>query len=237
MSGTEPDDRRLLAGEYVLGVLSGEEMQAVRVRAEADGVLALEILGWEAQLEPLADAVAPVRPPDALWERLERSIAPPPKAANDDAPGVAVSRGRVRGWQAATAVSLALAAGFAALAFLPILPSPRPPAAPTQFAALAPIGGPAPAFVARVEGNGNVVLTAVAPAPVPAGRDFELWILRPGTTKVAPLGVLPASGATVHLPAAPATGTQLLISLEPAGGSPTGQPTGPVLYGGTLAGV
>ena len=32
-------------------------------------------------------------------------------------------------------------------------------------------------------------------------------------------------------------GTQLLVSLEPRGGSPTGQPTGPVLYGGRLAAV
>jgi anti-sigma-K factor RskA len=32
----------------------------------------------------------------------------------------------------------------------------------------------------------------------------------------------------------PMNGLQLLVSLEPRGGSPTGQPTGPVLYGGTL---
>jgi anti-sigma-K factor RskA len=29
----------------------------------------------------------------------------------------------------------------------------------------------------------------------------------------------------------------LLVSLEPKGGSPTGQPTGPVLYGGQLTAV
>jgi anti-sigma-K factor RskA len=31
--------------------------------------------------------------------------------------------------------------------------------------------------------------------------------------------------------------TQLLVSLEPQGGSPTGQPTGPVLWGGRLAAI
>jgi anti-sigma-K factor RskA len=46
--------------------------------------------------------------------------------------------------------------------------------------------------------------------------------------------VLPITGRMLTLPARPPTGTQLLISLEPRGGSPTGQPTGPVLYGGKL---
>jgi anti-sigma-K factor RskA len=40
----------------------------------------------------------------------------------------------------------------------------------------------------------------------------------------------------LRLSAPPATGTQFLVSLEPAGGSPTGQPTGPVLYEGTFSG-
>jgi anti-sigma-K factor RskA len=106
-----------------------------------------------------------------------------------------------------------------------------------QVAVIAPLNAPTPAFVASAQPNGTVVLTSVSPAPVPAGKDLELWILRPGATRVAPLGVLSASGGSVRLPAAPATGTQLLISLEPAGGSPTGQPTGPVLYGGTLTGA
>lgn len=135
-------------------------------------------------------------------------------------------------WQAATVIALVAAAVLAGIAYLP----PRPPAVP-PLAVIAPIGAPQSAFVAQARSDGTIVLTAVAPAEVPPGRDLELWILPPGAKAVAPLGVLPATGRTLRLPGALAAGTQLLISLEPRGGSPTGQPTGPVLYKGTVTGA
>jgi anti-sigma-K factor RskA len=67
---------------------------------------------------------------------------------------------------------------------------------------------------------------------VPKGRDLQLWSLPDGATVPASLGVLPADGKQVQ--ASPAAGGQLLVSLEPAGGSPTGAPTGPVVYSGRL---
>lgn len=247
----------VLAGEYVLGVLSAEEMLTVRRQARGNAALADAIRRWEADLLPLAAAVTPVAPPEALWQRIAAATAPLPlDAANDDAaaadspamrpalgavprPGrAAPSPRRVWPWQAATAAALALAAGFAAVAFLPQSgPGSGPGAAQSggRVAAIGPVGAPPPAFLANADTDGRVVLTALSPASVPAGRDLQLWVLPPGAKKVASLGVLPAGGRSVALPSMPATGTQLLVSLEPAGGSPTGQPTGPVLYAGTLA--
>ncbi|MGH7153988.1 MAG: anti-sigma factor domain-containing protein, partial [Acetobacteraceae bacterium] len=69
------------------------------------------------------------------------------------------------------------------------------------------------------------------------GKDLELWALPPGATRPISLGVVPAAtrGLVVSHPAVPLTlRTQLMVSLEPKGGSPTGQPTGPVLFAGTL---
>ncbi len=71
--------------------------------------------------------------------------------------------------------------------------------------------------------------------PVPSGHDLELWALPEGASRPRSLGVLPAKGRVVT--ASLQAGTQLMVSLEPRGGSPTGQPTGPVLYGGRLARV
>jgi anti-sigma-K factor RskA len=79
-----------------------------------------------------------------------------------------------------------------------------------------------------------MLIRAVAPATVPADRDLELWTLPPGATQPRSLGVLPVTETIVTKQAAPAIGTQLLISLEPRGGSPTGLPTGPVLYSGKV---
>ena len=67
---------------------------------------------------------------------------------------------------------------------------------------------------------------------MPTDKDLELWALPKGETKPHSLGVFPPSGRQLTAELAP--DTQLLVSLEPKGGSPTGQPTGPVLYGGWL---
>ncbi len=56
----------------------------------------------------------------------------------------------------------------------------------------------------------------------------------PGAKAPMSLGVLPASGRQVALPGTPPAGTALSVTLEAAGGSPTGAPTGRVVYAGTL---
>jgi anti-sigma-K factor RskA len=239
-----PEEVQVLAGEYVLGVLDMAERRAVRRRA-----IAAAITGWEQRLAPLAGMAPPVAPPAALWERIERGVAPlplesadpphlPPLRAPAERLGAPLhatralpSRRRVWPWQLATAASLALAAALALVAYLP------GPAGPQEMAVLMPSGSAAPGFMAKVQPDGALVVKAMAPGPVPPGRDMELWMLPKGATTPVSLGVLPASGRTMMLPAMPKPGSQLMISLEPQGGSPTGAPTGPVLYAGTIATV
>jgi anti-sigma-K factor RskA len=224
MSGTVQDlpEDSLLAAEYVLGVLDAAGRRAVDARAAAEPGLAAEIGTWERMLAPLALLVPPVEPPAALWPRLERAIAP---GANVVAFPSARS---VRLWQGATAAALALAACFAVVAVLPRAPQP------VAVAALAPLNGAAPAFVVRVLPGGGLNVAALAPEKVPAGRDLELWALPAGATAPTSLGVLPQGGATIAASSLTAPGGKLLVSLEPKGGSPTGKPTGPVLYGGVI---
>ncbi|HET9018696.1 MAG TPA: anti-sigma factor [Acetobacteraceae bacterium] len=249
MSGTPhpdiPEELQVLAGEYVLGALDAAEMRAVRRRAAVDPLLAAAITGWERRLSPLAEVVAPKTPPAALWSRIEAAVAALPEEAAEPPslhapaerlvpparpphPPRAVRPRRVWPWQLATAASLALAAGLAAFALLPRQ------APPIEVAALTPPNAAAPGFVAEARPDGSVVLTALAPQPVPADRDMELWILPRGQTAPSSLGVLPAKGTRVVLPTAPAPGTQIMVSLEPKGGSKTGAPTGPVLYAGSF---
>jgi anti-sigma-K factor RskA len=223
MSGTEFDDEgMLLAGEYVLGVLSGEERRQVEARAASDPLLTTRIAEWERLLAPLARLVAPVEPPAELWLRIERSLGATIIPIGDK------MRREVRMWRNATAVALALAASMAVIAVLPRTVQP------VSVAALAPLGGTAPAFVVRVLPNGGLNIASVSPAQVPASRDLQLWALPAGATRPVSLGLLPAGGTTVASSNLTAPGGKLLVSLEPKGGSPTGQPTGPVLYGGTI---
>jgi anti-sigma-K factor RskA len=106
------------------------------------------------------------------------------------------------------------------------------------------------ALFASIEGSGERIFVAAidakraAIAVVPATyradptRVPELWLI-PSGGKPLPLGVLPADRPTqIAIPAAIADqvkrGAALAISLEPPGGSPTGQPSGPVIGSGTL---
>lgn len=235
--GSDPDIR---AGELVLGVLSPDEAVAVRRQAMVDLAMADAIVRWEVRLSPLISVAGDIAPPTGLWSRIEETLAPRATTPSDiratvapigaDAPNVVpfAPPQRSAGWKWATAASLALAAGFAAVAFIPRTAPLR------QIAALAPLNGPSPAFIAQTDGGRTVVLTAVSPASVPSDRDMELWLLPPGATTPTSLGVLPSTGKVVTLPATQPVGTKLLISLEPRGGSKTGQPTGPVIYGGSL---
>lgn len=205
-----------MAGEYVLGTLDEAERRAAELRRATDGAFAAEIRAWETRLAPLARTLAPVAPPAVVWRRLEAAIASP-------RPDVA------RMWRRATFASLALAAALA----VALLAEPGPgPAVP--LAALVPIGAQDASFVAERAAGGTVLLRPLRPVRVPSDRDLELWAAVAGRAAPVALGVLPVSGRRLAANALPEGTTKLLVSLEPKGGSPTGLPTGPVLFAGSL---
>ena len=65
-------------------------------------------------------------------------------------------------------------------------------------------------------------------------QTLELWMQPPNASAPKSLGTLPPAGRETILPVLPVAGTALSISLEPLGGSPTGAPTGRVVYAGAL---
>lgn len=234
-------DRDLLAAEYVLGTLEGDEAAEAAHLLETDAAFAAAVREWEERLTPLVAGLPPVAPSPQLWDRIEATTAPstvvpstvdpsttaPPTTASATVVPFA-SRRSLRIWQASTGAALALAASLAAFVVLHAPPPPR-------VAVLAPMAGGVPVLLATAEPNGVLRIRPDGTIVVPNDHDLELWALGAGETRPRPLGVLPASG--MRLVAALPPGTQLLVSLEPHGGSPTGQPTGPGPYGGRLIAV
>ncbi len=232
MSGlAEADDGapEVLAGEYVVGTLDAVEARAAEARIAAEPAFAAEVRRWEVLLYPLAALVPEVAPPAALWARVEDTtggmvpVGPVPdvtRAVNDD---------RVASWWRTVAIgAAALAAGLAV--FIGVRPLPVP-----MVAVLSPAGSTAALLVAVAGPDGGLALRPTAAVAVAADKDLQLWALAAGATKPVSLGVLPAAGKFV--PQGVGAGTQLLVSLEPKGGSPTGLPTGPVVYGGLLQAI
>jgi anti-sigma-K factor RskA len=227
---SDTPDRDLIAAEYVLGTLEGAEADEAAHLLTTDAAFVAAVRAWEERLAPLAAGVPPVAPSPELWDRIEQTIAPSEKTpATPTTAGVVplAFRRRLRIWQASTGVALAIAASLAAFV---VLRSPPP-----RVAVLAPTTGGVPVLLATAQSNGVLNIRPDGTIAVPGDHDLELWALADGETRPRSLGVLPASGR--QLTAALAPNTQLMVSLEPRGGSPTGQPTGPVLYGGRLAAV
>lgn len=128
------------------------------------------------------------------------------------------------------------------------VPVPGPtviaPAAPPLVAALNPTGdagGAVNAPFAAVFDRAAGTVTLASALRIPAGRIAQLWTIG-GDGTPRSLGLLPG-GATPRLTVQPdargrlAGGVTLAISIEPAGGSPTGLPTGPVIATGPLSPV
>lgn len=227
-----PDDRDLDAAEYVIGLLTPNEARDLEARAINDPVLAGSILAWQRRLSGPADDVLPVTPPASVWERLEATAGlrqdpvrevrrrPPPQR-----PVAAWQDPRFwRGTMFASAVC------GAAVAFAVV--SPKLLVSEPAMAALSTQGASTPAFLVMVTKDGYATVIATA-AEVQPGNTLELWELPEGVTEPISLGLLPTTGR-LRLNTLVAAGTLLLVSSEPEGGSPTGEPTGPVVYSGRM---
>jgi anti-sigma-K factor RskA len=87
----------------------------------------------------------------------------------------------------------------------------------------------------------QIAADSLFPQPVPADRVYQLWLLAADTTKPRPLGFLPLSGRK-RIAVSPANtrllagAGELLVTLEPPGGSQLSGPTGPTVFRGTLEG-
>ena len=228
------DGDRVLAGEYVLGVLDGPQRAAARRRIDNEAAFAHAVDWWEQRLTPLVGALAGVEPSAGLWPRISNLIVPrsAPGPWND-----------LRVWRGVSAGALALAA--ACLVVVAVPNRAPPPVAPPPVAVaptsnqVAVIADPATRearLVATLDrAHGQLMLTPVALA-APKGRDLELWIIPEGGKPVS-LGLI--SGGTPTRMAAPdglkaegAFTATLAVTDEPPGGSPTGAPTGSIRAAG-----
>jgi anti-sigma-K factor RskA len=229
MSGSD-DERDLAAAEYVLGTLDAASARALAQAAETDPALAAAIASWERRLAPLARLLPRVDPPADLWPRIAAAapIAAPMTAPVMSGRPLAGAWRSVAFWRASTAGALALAAVLAGLIVL----RPRP-MAPMYMASLAPMRSHMPMVVAEMRPGGALMVHALSPVAVAEGMALELWAKQARSGAMIPLGVVPASGRRVRMTADLGAGTELMISLEPAG-APNRGPTGPMLYEGRL---
>jgi anti-sigma-K factor RskA len=202
-----------LAAEYVLGTLRGRARRRFERWRGSSELVAEHCALWEQHLAPMARQLRPMAPPPDTLAKIQRRL------------GLAPATGMR--WASALAVMALLVAMFA---YWPAARGPQPDRVAT-------ISTPAGVLQWRVElytQRARLVVRSPALTSAPSARDYELWALPAGAAAVS-LGVLPVRGETSLALSdaqrrALAHATQIAVSVEPAGGSPTGQPTGPVVF-------
>ena len=213
-----------LAAEYALGTLRGAAKIQFEQKMQEDPELAAEVARWQEAFTQLDNQIIPVIPPASVWKRIQHNLALQP--AKRAAPAKTPLRGYL-GW--------ALAAGLAALLLIPRLLVQ--PGVPMPVAILASSEGASGGqwVVSADASTRSLMLTPLNAQRVADDRSLELWAIPPGG-KPRSLGLLNTRQPTQLALAAkmPDPGYTLAISVEPRGGSPTGQPTGAVLYSGAL---
>jgi anti-sigma-K factor RskA len=220
------EDDIALAGEYVLGLLDPTEAAQVQARAATDANFAAEVEAWRERLQSMVvGADTPV--PEHLWPAIGAKLPAPT--------GQDTGTGKLRIWQGLTALSMAVAAYFAALNWTQDVP-PAIDTPPPLIAALGSETGKA-AITARYDaGSGELLLT---PVSLETGKLYpELWVI-PADGKARSLGMMATDKptqvtVTTEMRAFMAHGATLAITPEPAGGAPGGKATGPVIASGKI---
>lgn len=232
-----------LAMDFALGALDRAERRAADLRLRSDPAFRALVDDWTAQLSPLDEATPAVAPPPEIWAAISAEITPAlrPAAARVAAPVVKPSL-----WQSLTlwrGISFAgVAAALVALAQVNPPAPPPVPGAPPQLlvAALAGADGKPLLSAAYDPLRGAVVLTP-ATQRQDEGKSAELWVIE-GKNPPRSLGVIDIKDPNKHVITSAQlkglkSGATLAISIKPYGGSPTGQPTGPVVATGMLRAV
>jgi anti-sigma-K factor RskA len=184
----QPDDLSLalsedmLAAEYVLGTLDGEERKGAQDRITADAAFAALVGRWERRLGELHVLTADMEPPPAVWDAIKEKlpeIAPsetvrlpdptPPQPTPSPPPGaipnVRALQARAARWRTRAIFMGSLAAALLAFILVPrwapgLLPGSLYPKPPVPTAKSVEPGSPSPPshFVAVLQRD------AVSPA-------------------------------------------------------------------------
>ncbi len=237
---TEPDDRDMLAAEYVLGTLDAGERATVAARLAGDADLARAVAAWEDRLSPLAESAREVTPPAEVYSALMTRLFGDSRWAGsvrEAATASVVPVRRLRRWQMATGGLALLAASLSA--WVALREIGLGPAAGPRFTAVLQRDAGAPAMILDIDLATRRLTIKPLLTAAPAGRSYELWIIDPVLGAPRSLGVVPAKANDQESLSAydPAVieGATYAVTIEPVGGSPTGRPSAAPILTGKLA--
>jgi anti-sigma-K factor RskA len=241
MNYNHPDLRRQLTDEYVMGTLQGAARRRFERLLQEDPALRDAVQQASLHWNLLIETLPPVQPSASVWQNIEQRITPQAVARTTPALLWEKKTGEEswswlirfwRGWAFAASAAAAVLALYIAV---------WAPAQRVTYVVV--VTDDAEARASWLIGTGDdlqqLIVRALQPQPLPADRTFQLWMKVQDDDRVRPVGLIPRSGeAVLSLPPAIAgaldKAEKFGVSVEPQGGSPTGQPTTTPLYHGPV---
>ena len=221
MNYNKPELLDTLAGQYVLGTLSGLTRKRFQ-RLMLTSNQAREATNmWEQNLNNLASAIKPQEPSKDVWQKVLQRIE---NQAQPSETVVHTPSGIWRTW------SLIATAACMILAFLVLQPTTTS-VDQTQQVALIQNQDKNTLWFVNVNEQA-LSIQASNKLVAQTDKDYELWMILAGQDTPISLGILPKKGAKTLFKDKRFNAddiTLLAVSLEPLGGSPNGLPT-EVLY-------
>lgn len=224
----EFDDDQMLAAEYALGLLTGDELASARRRLSEEPGFAASVARWEIELAELVAEVEPVAVPAAVKSALEERLH-----GASPAPLSSRMRAALSFWRGVSAVAVFLAAILGWL----WLSAPAPDG--LRAAEIASDDGAFRYLAVLDEAEGVLQVTRIS-GEAPAGRVLQVWAH--GDDQPAISVGLFGDGETARLVLPDnlrgIEGTFTMgISEEPPGGSQQDGPSGEVLGQGEIRGL
>ena len=218
-----------LAAEYVLGTLRGAARRRFEAMMAGDPSLRDVVARWEGWVNPLADRVAPVEPPARVWKAIEARIGAPRARAS--------FWSNVDFWRAWGLVTGGVAAVLLAF-FAWLYTGPR---GEPVFVAVLTSATHQPMGVVSMHSPNLLRVRVVHNWKSMEDKSLQLWVM-PESGAPRSLGLVRNEVGDTLITIKPTDprvrGARMLaISAEPPGGSPTDQPTGPMLCSGMVAPV
>ena len=246
VGSTAPGDW-ILAAECALGLLDGDEKARADRRLEEDPEFAALVSEWERRFAGLAAGLPEIAPPADVKRRIDAALfeeAEAPNAARANAPPRRASPlssywRNIAFWRFAAA-GLAASLVATVLALYAVVRQSAPTGVPAPLIAVLTTPD-APSLLVEIDDAGRRVTVAPFDLADVADDNFpetELWLIPAGASPRS-LGLINPDGAELSLSAfnaeyARRVGASIAVSLEPAGGSPTGAPTGPIIAMGAI---
>jgi anti-sigma-K factor RskA len=222
MNYRQPELRRALAADYAIGLMPTTARRRFENLLIDDPNLRAEVAQWQESLVGLTTSLEPQPVPERVWQQIVARIEPQRLHVPEKRP--------FWSWMRIAAVACTL---LVAVIVGVIYNRDKP-----DFNATLVAGNQQPALTVQAFDR-YLKIDPVAVASVEAGRSLELWAIPADGVPVS-LGVIPDNGkGRVDLSDSQrrllGSQTTMAITLEQKGGSPSGKPTGPILYKGQLA--